>query len=118
MADKTDASSLGWRKLARAIGYFFGCLWLLFSLTEFFVTPGRMAFGGLIEAFTFGGSILIATAIAWWRPLWGGFLLVLIGTAFCALLFRAPIGPGIKTLMYALLGLPPLTAGILFIKFR
>lgn len=118
MRSKRQLGNRGWIIAAAVIGYLFGGLWFLFSLTEFFATPGIMAWGGLIEAFTFGGSILIATTIALWRPVWGGSLLVIIGAAFCFLVFRAPFGPGAKTLMYVLLGLPPLTSGILFIKFH
>lgn len=94
------------RKVGLYIGFFFGLAWLLFTILShgFSVTA-------LIES-CIGGSIIIATLIAWKLPRIGGTLL-LAEALFASFFFLKAASPLMAILMFLMLAFPILLAGLL-----
>jgi hypothetical protein len=103
-----------WRRIAAIIGLVAGLWWVFFALASHGLSPDSLIEGGLV-----GGSILVATLIAWRWPFPGGILLVMeggiaLGVLLISLAKGTQLLPSVF-LLFLVLPLPLLAAGILFL---
>lgn len=95
------------RKIGLYVGFFFGAAWLLFTILSH-----GLSIVTIVES-SVGGSIIIATLIAWKLPRIGGSLLVVEGLFAAFFVLQANFSPSMTILMSMMLSFPILLAGIL-----